>query len=153
MGIVVLGGGGGEIMKVFLFFSHWWLHSSGVHQVLSVHWLSPQCLFPALQQLCSCKLHCWYIHFYWYRSIDFFFFFFFILYDRECKTSGSLVVKAAANNSEVSGVPLCDRQQVPLNWLPSQAALGLPQQAVEIHGVILAFGGGWIKVVRMGVWK
>lgn len=41
----------------------------------------------------------------------------------------------------------------PLNWLPSQAALGLHQQAVEIHGVVLAFGGGGIKVVRMGVWK
>lgn len=69
----------------------------------------------------------------------------------ECKTSGSLVVKGARNNSEVSEVPLCDRQRVPLNWLPSQAALSLPQQAVKIQGVILAFSGGWIKVVRMGV--
>lgn len=31
--------------------------------------------------------------------------------------------------------------------LPFQAALGLPQQAVKIHGVILALCGGWIKVV------
>lgn len=46
---------------------------------------------------------------------------------------------------------VADRQQVPLNWLPSQAALGLPQQAVKIQGVVLAFCGGWIKVVRMGV--
>lgn len=71
----------------------------------------------------------------------------------DCKTSGSLVVKGARNNSEVSEVPLCDRRQVPLNWLPSQAALGLPQQAVKIHGVVLAFCGGWIKVVRVGVWR
>lgn len=42
-------------------------------QILRVHWLPrTQCLFPALQQLCSCKLYFWYIHLYWYRSIDLF---------------------------------------------------------------------------------
>lgn len=47
-------------------------------------------------------------------------------------------------------IPLC-RQQVTGQLLPSQAALGLFQQAVEIHGVVLAFSGGWIKVIRMGI--
>lgn len=122
-----------------------------VHQVLRVHWLSQNAL--SLPSFFSSYVHVNFI-------FDIFIYidiglqtYSYILYDIECKTSGSLVVKGARNNSEVSGVPLCDRQQVPLNWLPSQAALGLPQQAVKIHGVILAFCGGWIKVVRMGVWK
>lgn len=37
--------------------------------------------------------------------------------------------------------------------LPSEAALGLPQQAVEVQGAVLALGGGRIEVVRVGVWK
>lgn len=35
--------------------------------------------------------------------------------------------------------------------LPAEAALGLPQQAVEVQGAVLALGGGRIEVVRVGV--
>lgn len=70
----------------------------------------------------------------------------------ERKSSHSLENKTI--NSEVSGSPsLVSRvsagQRLPptTGWLPPQAALGLSEQAVEVQGVVLAFGGGGIKVV------
>lgn len=138
----------------FFFFFHWWLYSSSrsAPNLCTRFWgftgfPRMQCLFPALQQLCSCKLHFWYIHLYWYRSIDF------ILYT--LWQSVKLVVVSSSKERETTvryqKSLFVARLRAPLNWLPSQAALGLPQQAVKIQGVILAFRGGRVKVVRMRV--
>lgn len=70
------------------------------------------------------------------------------------RKSSHRVSRVKTINGEVSGSPsLVSRgshgQRLPptTGWLPPQAALGLSEQAVEVQRVVLAFGGGGIKVV------